>query len=133
MNPCRARRRHSLRMWTFRRTRKRARPQIHRIQRHPLRTGSQIKRRIPPSRHLKQIRRSVLTLRYQAPFQLDFERIDEAALLSSSSEAMISDLREEAPAEDTPDWDFGVDYDAPSPPAQDAMSSALSPDNGAPI
>jgi hypothetical protein len=58
------------------------------------------------------------------------ERIDEAALLSSSSEAMISDLREEAPAEDTPDWDFGVDYDAPSPPAQDAMSSALSPDNG---
>jgi hypothetical protein len=58
------------------------------------------------------------------------ERIDEAALLSSSSEAMIFDSREEAPAEDTPDWDFGVDYDAPSPPAQHAMSSALSPDDG---
>ena len=58
------------------------------------------------------------------------ERIDEAALLSSSSEAMIFNSREEAPAEDTPDWDFGVDYDAPSPPSQDVMSSALSPDDG---
>jgi hypothetical protein len=43
---------------------------------------------------------------------------------------MIFDSREEAPAEDTPDWDFGVDYDAPSPPAQHAISSALSPDDG---
>jgi hypothetical protein len=57
-----------------------------------------------------------------------FESPDQPSSPASGESAPVASDR--VPAEDTPEWDFGVDYDAPSPPAQDAMSSALSPDDG---